>query len=124
MKLIFLSSSLHSLLFITLLSFAYSQTSLIDRIKNDDVNQDGMVSREEFKGPTNVFEKLDKNHDGKLDPEEIKAASNGNGPQTPNNKGADPFDQSGQNQASGKVPDTLTYVKDVEYGKGGGKPDQ
>ncbi len=110
------------ILLFSMSSLSYSQMNLSDRIKKDDSNHDGKVSKEEFKGPPNVFERLDKNRDGELDAEEIEAATSQKGPQNPATQGSDPFDQSGQNKTTGKLSSTLTYVKDIEYGKGGGKP--
>ena len=39
-----------------------------------DRNQDGDVSWKEFLGPRHVFEELDVDHDGLIDPEEAKRA--------------------------------------------------
>ncbi len=40
----------------------------------DDKNQDGKVSKEEFSGPAQLFERLDANHDGFLTKDEHEAA--------------------------------------------------
>jgi hypothetical protein len=39
-----------------------------------DRNQDGDVSWKEFLGPRHVFEELDTDHDGLIDPEEAAKA--------------------------------------------------
>ena len=44
------------------------------RMKRIDVNNDGAISREEWKGKPQVFDRLDKNGDGSLTREELSAA--------------------------------------------------
>jgi hypothetical protein len=44
-----------------------------------DSNQDGDVSRREFLGPRDAFERLDRDKDGLIDPVEARAASPGSG---------------------------------------------
>jgi len=43
-------------------------------MKRIDVNNDGAISREEWKGKPQVFDRLDKNGDGSLTREELSAA--------------------------------------------------
>jgi Ca2+-binding EF-hand superfamily protein len=40
-----------------------------------DANKDGQISRDEWKGPSEVFERLDANHDGFITRDERRAAS-------------------------------------------------
>jgi hypothetical protein len=39
-----------------------------------DRNGDGYVSRQEFIGPADLFDKLDTDHDGRISPEEAERA--------------------------------------------------
>lgn len=41
-------------------------------IMRSDTNDDGVIDKSEFRGPDAGFDRMDKNHNGKLDPEEIK----------------------------------------------------
>lgn len=50
-----------------------------ERVSQDDANHDGVVTREEFKGPPPLFDRLDRNGDGKLTQDEF-AGANGRGP--------------------------------------------
>ncbi|HZF37211.1 MAG TPA: hypothetical protein VE715_00170 [Blastocatellia bacterium] len=45
------------------------------RMKRMDINNDGAISRDEWKGKPEVFDKLDKNGDGSLTREEFAAAA-------------------------------------------------
>jgi hypothetical protein len=45
------------------------------RMKRMDVNNDGAISRDEWKGKSEVFDKIDKNGDGLLTREEFGAAA-------------------------------------------------
>jgi hypothetical protein len=47
---------------------AYGWKWLADRY---DADRDGAVSRKEFPGPADLFERLDRNHDGRLTPEDF-----------------------------------------------------
>ncbi len=49
------------------------------RLKKMDVNQDGRISRDEWKGNPRAFGKIDKNNDGSLTQEEFVAAGRGQG---------------------------------------------
>src|SRR5262249_48157553 len=51
------------------------------RMKRMDVNNDGAISREEWKGKPQVFDRLDKNGDGSLSREELSAAGTRGGRQ-------------------------------------------
>src|SRR5262245_17502347 len=44
------------------------------RIKNMDVDKDGAISRDEWKGRSRAFDRIDKNGDGSLTREELVAA--------------------------------------------------
>src|SRR5215813_1408955 len=45
------------------------------RMKRMDINNDGVISRDEWKGKAEVFDKIDKNGDGSLTREELDAAA-------------------------------------------------
>jgi Ca2+-binding EF-hand superfamily protein len=42
-----------------------------------DANHDGKISKDEWKGPAQAFDRLDTNHDGVLSPDELKARRRG-----------------------------------------------
>jgi len=44
------------------------------RMKRMDINNDGAISRDEWKGQSDIFDKIDKNGDGSLTREEFGAA--------------------------------------------------
>ena len=44
---------------------------ILERLKQLDANKDGVISRDEFKGPADKFERLDRNKDGKIDAREL-----------------------------------------------------
>lgn len=45
-----------------------------ERMKQMDTNQDGQISREEWKGNPQIFDKVDKNNDGQLSQREAMKA--------------------------------------------------
>jgi len=45
------------------------------RMKNMDINNDGQISRDEWKGRAEAFDRIDKNSDGSLTREELGAAA-------------------------------------------------
>jgi Ca2+-binding EF-hand superfamily protein len=45
------------------------------RMKRMDINNDGVISRDEWKGKPEVFDKIDKNGDGSITREEFDAAA-------------------------------------------------
>ena len=62
--------------------FAFAQESklsekrkaqLIKRFPKSDANKDGIVSKEEFRGPQRMFDRIDADQNGKLSKEEISA---------------------------------------------------
>lgn len=50
-------------------------------LEHSDANDDGKISKEEFKGPDEMFDRLDKNGDGTLTEDEATAAGNRGGQQ-------------------------------------------
>ena len=51
-----------------------TQKRLAKRFKAMDLNGDGSISRDEWKGQARVFDRLDANHDGVLSPQELRRA--------------------------------------------------
>lgn len=49
------------------------------RFKAMDANNDGAVTKDEWKGPPERFDAIDANHDGKITAEEMAAAPRGGG---------------------------------------------
>ena len=47
--------------------------------EKDDVNKDGQVTREEFSGPADMFDRLDANGDGVITQDEVKPPQDGRG---------------------------------------------
>jgi len=45
-----------------------------NRMKRMDINNDGAISRDEWKGKSDIFDKIDKNNDGSLTREEFGSA--------------------------------------------------
>ncbi len=50
-----------------------------DRMKRFDANNDGKITREEFKGPERYFNRFDSDKDGVLTEEEVKSGRRGGG---------------------------------------------
>ncbi len=51
--------------------------NLVDRILRYDKNDDGQVTKQEFKGPARIFQRFDKNSDGVLSKEELSLSGKG-----------------------------------------------
>ena len=49
----------------------------LERLKEMDADGDGKVSRDEWNGPTQAFERLDRNGDGFIDPADVRGAMPG-----------------------------------------------
>src|SRR4030042_2738717 len=56
---------------------AQDRPPLFDRWKRDDRNSDGKVSREEFTGARQMFDRLDKNRDGYVTEDELPKGRGG-----------------------------------------------
>jgi BD-FAE len=54
-----------ALIFSTCL-YAQQRPTLVDRLKRDDKNKDGLVTRNEFKGPQKIFSRLDRDGNGEI----------------------------------------------------------
>jgi len=105
------------------LATAFPQSALAERIRKDDADGDGFVTRSEFKGPPPLFQRLDVNGDGRLSPDEIDAAGKQRSPGASNTGGSgDPFDQSKGAPPPRKISDSVVLTRAVVYGSGGGKP--
>jgi len=80
----------------------------LQRLKRDDKNGDGKVTREEFTGPQRLFERLDGNRDGAIDRQEATQAV-----------------QAAQRRRPGMgqrpLPEGIEEIRDVVFGKGGGR---
>tara|TARA_R110002049_G_scaffold4601_5_gene32513 strand:- start:711160 stop:712266 length:1107 start_codon:yes stop_codon:yes gene_type:complete len=74
-------------------------------LRREDGNKDEKVTKEEFKGPERLFKRFDRNSDDLLTKEDFAGAPAGRGQQ-----GA------GQN-----APADVTVLRDVVFGKGGGR---
>ncbi|QDT03781.1 EF hand [Rubripirellula lacrimiformis] len=44
---------------------------MVDRMRRHDANQDGKITKEEFRGPKSIFGRFDENDDGVIDSEEL-----------------------------------------------------
>lgn len=53
------------------------------RFKAMDANNDGSVTKDEWRGPAERFDAIDTNHDGKISAEEMAAAPRGPRPGPP-----------------------------------------
>lgn len=69
----------------------------------DDTNQDGRVSRQEFKGAERLFERLDRDQDGFISRAELR----------PN--------QAATGNRRRRLPEGIELERDVVYGTGGGR---
>jgi len=82
------------------------------RLKQDDKNGDGQVSRDEFTGPARLWQTLDRNRDGTLDAKEADQHAQGLAAATR---------PGGQQRARRPLPDGVEEIRDVVFGKGGGR---
>lgn len=78
--------------------------SFAEVLRREDANKDGKVTKDEFKAPEQLFKRLDRNSDGILTKEDFAGMATG------------PNRQRGQN-----VPEDVTVLRDVVFGKGGGR---
>ena len=74
-------------------------------LRREDTNKDGKVTKEEFKASPKLFERLDRDGDGMLTKADFAEAA------APQNRR-----RIGQN-----VPEDMTVLRDVVFGKGGGR---
>ncbi|QDS90394.1 Carboxylesterase NlhH [Rosistilla ulvae] len=75
---------------------------IYERVQRDDQNQDGMVSRDEFRGPLRLFDRLDRDGDDMLTRKD--------------------FSMQPRRERSGmKTLDDVQVMRDVVYGQGGGR---
>ncbi|MEK6793309.1 MAG: alpha/beta hydrolase fold domain-containing protein [Spirochaetota bacterium] len=96
--------------------------TIADRLRADDADKDGTVTKSEFKGPPQIFERFDKNSDGVIDAAELDALKNipfGTNARGTNDGRPMPDRFERTDRAPMAMPDTIEYVRDVEYGKGG-----
>ena len=78
---------------------------ILERLWQDDKNGDGKVTRAEFTGPAQLFERFDGNKDGVIDKEEAEKFARG---ATKGGPGAQP-----------PLPEGIEMIRDVVFGKGG-----
>ncbi|SMP41541.1 Acetyl esterase/lipase [Neorhodopirellula lusitana] len=79
---------------------------LKNRLEQDDVNDDGKVSRDEFSGPAPMFQRLDRDGDGEIEIKEVVKIMSMRSPA--NNR-----------KANARIPSDLEIKRDVVFGKGG-----
>lgn len=65
-----------AIFFLLLATFVHSQ-NILERLKKEDANGDGKITREEFKGPSEIFKRFDANGDGVIDTEEMARVGGG-----------------------------------------------
>lgn len=79
-----------------------SGQDIFRRVQRDDLDRDGRVTRDEFKGPAGLFTRLDRDGDQVLTSKD--------------------FSMQRRDTRSGmKAPDDLNVARDVVYGQGGGR---
>ncbi|WP_182866906.1 alpha/beta fold hydrolase [Rhodopirellula sp. JC639] len=81
-------------------------------LRREDANGDGKVTKAEFKAAVRLFERLDRNDDGVLTREDFAIGERPNA----NRPGAN---RPGANRSA--VPDDVTVLRDVVFGRGGGR---
>ncbi|MCA9139724.1 MAG: alpha/beta hydrolase fold domain-containing protein [Planctomycetales bacterium] len=74
-------------------------------LRRSDVNDDGKVTKDEFKGPSQLFKRFDRNQDDVLSKEDFVGLA----------------EQLGQRQEGLQAPPDVNVVKDVVFGTGGGR---
>ncbi|WP_197138096.1 alpha/beta fold hydrolase [Crateriforma conspicua] len=75
-------------------------------LHREDANDDGEVSKAEFKGPPRLFERFDRNKDDVLTREEFESRPNG---------------AAGRRGNSSNAPNDVEVLRDVVFGTGGGR---
>ncbi|MBL8993085.1 MAG: EF-hand domain-containing protein [Spirochaetia bacterium] len=99
-----------------------SSAEIINRVKSFDTDGNGKITREEFKGPENIFKRLDKNSDGVISPEEMESFA---GEQTADVKDKPLAGSIGPGVKALSEMSTSDLYKGEEgglYGKGSNKP--
>jgi acetyl esterase/lipase len=84
--------------------------SFAEVLRREDANHDGKVTRDEFKAPTRLFERLDYNQDGVLMKEDFEAVAN--------RESKPPGDRQ---RIAQKAPEDVNVIRDVVFGTGGGR---
>ncbi len=79
-----------------------SAQNLLDRVKQNDANDDGRVTREEFRGPAEVFKRIDANNDGVIDADEMG--------RIPHTAGGSPTNSGGR-----AIPQNLEVLSNIAY---------
>lgn len=82
------------------------QITFAEVLRREDANQDGKVTKSEFKAPDRLFQRLDQNQDGLLTQEDFadNTATRGNA-----------------GRPGSEVPSDVTILRDVVFGTGGGR---
>lgn len=101
------------LVIIALSGMLSAQRSPVERLLADDADKDGAVTKKEFKGPPEIFQRFDRNKDGVIDAAEIEALK---GMTMTNMRQTNA--RAGAGMPALAVPDHLVYARDVVYGKG------
>jgi len=78
-----------------------------ERLRRDDKDGDGKVTREEFSGPARLFQRLDRNGDGAIDRQEAEQFA------------GDLAKPGGPPTEQRALPGGLEEIRDVVFGKGG-----
>lgn len=76
-------------------------------LRREDVNDDGKVAKDEFKGPPRLFERLDRNRDDLLTKEDFAGQPNPPGQ---------------RRRVDVAVPNDVQVLRDVVFGNGGDRP--
>lgn len=74
-------------------------------LRREDANKDGKVTKDEFKAPKRLFDRLDRNNDGELTKDDFEGG---------------PVDRERARNGRGAFRD-VTVLRDVVFGKGGGR---
>lgn len=81
---------------------------MLERLKEMDVNGDGQITAEEFRGPDRMFDRLDRNGDGTISKGEIEARMQG---------GRRPTEGSSRRGSRGLTPDAVDTDGDKKVSK-------